>query len=325
MRTCQKTNARTRKVQSMPMAKKLKRTSAQDAAPHAMEPSCLKCPITKKMYRDPVCVFPSGQTYDRDAIWAWKGGMKDPLTGENITCTSTNWALRKCVQEWLDTTGGTPEGWETPEMAAPRFTILNDIHEAARQGNLTAVKRILDNADDDDLVNRGDQEGRTPLHYAAMHGYLEIVVLLVETYNATVDKKDAAGKTALKLGLESELIDKETASDLHELFAERFGMGYQTANMCKKFVAWNIVNIMLDEKLDEVNTKYLADEMEISLEQCREGALELLSADKAMIKGLGLDCTIKLLEPACTIYRSNMFRSEEYQDEREARRDRRSR
>ena len=121
------------------------------------------------------------------------------------------------------------------------------------------------------------------------------------------------------------MIDKETASDLHELFAESFGMGYQTSNMCKKFVAWNIVNIMLDEKLDEVNTKYLADEMEISLEQCREGALELVFADKAMIKGLGLDCTIKLLEPAWTIYRSNMFRSEEYQDEREARRDRRSR
>ena len=68
------------------MAKEIKRGS---------EPSHLLCTITGLMFRDPVCVFPGGQTYDRPAISAWmsKGGT-DPLTKTEIVSIATNWALR---------------------------------------------------------------------------------------------------------------------------------------------------------------------------------------------------------------------------------------
>ena len=46
------------------------------------EPEELMCPITRTMFRDPVFVFDSGQTYERSAILSHFGrnGAKDLLT-----------------------------------------------------------------------------------------------------------------------------------------------------------------------------------------------------------------------------------------------------
>jgi len=50
--------------------------------------------------------------------------------------------------------------------------------EAAKQGDMERVQAILDR--DGSLVNRRDESGATPLHYAAFHGHRPIAQWLVE-------------------------------------------------------------------------------------------------------------------------------------------------
>jgi ankyrin repeat protein len=50
------------------------------------------------------------------------------------------------------------------------------IHQAAKSGDLAAVKQLLNDGAD---VNEKDQNGWTPLHWAAWKGNNEIVVLLL--------------------------------------------------------------------------------------------------------------------------------------------------
>jgi len=68
------------------------------------------------------------------------------------------------------------------------------IHEAARTGNIEAVKQHL--AAGADVNAKDDSFGGTPLHYAAMEGHMEIVELLI-TKGADVNAKDGRGRTPL--------------------------------------------------------------------------------------------------------------------------------
>ena len=52
------------------------------------------------------------------------------------------------------------------------------IHEAVGTGNIETVARLL--ADQPDLINRGDQLGRRPLHYAVETGHADLVDRLVD-------------------------------------------------------------------------------------------------------------------------------------------------
>jgi len=67
------------------------------------------------------------------------------------------------------------------------------IHEAAKQGNLAAVKRLLDQ--DPSLVNHRDSDGNTPLHWAACHGRTIIALPMpdrkaLEQLNRVVNYRD---------------------------------------------------------------------------------------------------------------------------------------
>jgi len=67
------------------------------------------------------------------------------------------------------------------------------IHDAARTGNIEAVKQHLaDGAE----VNAKSSGGRTPLHWAAIEGHKEIAELLIAK-GADVNAKDDYGKTPL--------------------------------------------------------------------------------------------------------------------------------
>ena len=68
-----------------------------------------------------------------------------------------------------------------------------DIWEAAKQGDIEAVKQHLDAGAD---VNAKGYRERTPLHYAAHGGQKEIAELLIAA-GADVNAIDAAGQTPL--------------------------------------------------------------------------------------------------------------------------------
>ena len=95
------------------------------------EPTRLTCPITKCVFRDPVFVPGSGNTYEREALETfWNrtaagnaSRARDPLTNEILASKSvyTNWDKRREVSEWLDANPTrTPSGWTTREVPAPK-------------------------------------------------------------------------------------------------------------------------------------------------------------------------------------------------------------
>ena len=68
-----------------------------------------------------------------------------------------------------------------------------DIHQAAKDGNIKAVKQHLA---DGVGVNAKQQDGFTPLHLAAFTDRMEVVELLIEN-GANVNAKDNVGGTSL--------------------------------------------------------------------------------------------------------------------------------
>ena len=104
---------------------------------HAEEPEDLTCPITKLMFRDPVFVAGSGNTYERDAIetfWRDRRDRRDPLTNARLKNANlfTNWTKRREVDAWLTRhPTQTPEGWTS--RAAPPPLEARDARAAARR------------------------------------------------------------------------------------------------------------------------------------------------------------------------------------------------
>jgi len=75
----------------------------------------------------------------------------------------------------------------------PKEIVL--IHQAALDGQLDQVKRLLSEGFDIDLK---DADGRTPLMYASFNGHKEIIKLLIEK-GANVNLGDRYGRTALMM------------------------------------------------------------------------------------------------------------------------------
>jgi len=82
---------------------------------------------------------------------------------------------------------------ETPTAKAPAISI----HDAAKEGNVEAVKQHLAAGSD---VNAGFVFGMTPLHIAASEGHKEIVELLIAK-GADVNAKDDGGSTPLAVAI----------------------------------------------------------------------------------------------------------------------------
>ena len=97
-----------------------------------------------------------------------------------------------------------------------------DIWEAARTGNIEAVKQHLAAGTD---VNAKTGSGWTPLHYAAREGHKEITDLLL-TNGADVNAKNGSGRTPLDWAIDfkhtetADLLRKHGGKTGEELKAE---------------------------------------------------------------------------------------------------------
>ena len=93
------------------------------------------------------------------------------------------------------------------------------IYEAAREGNIEAVKQHIAAGTDVNAVC--DVMGTTPLHNAAFGGHKEVVELLISK-GADVNAKDDVGKTPLDtaIGGTAELLRKHGGKTGEELKAE---------------------------------------------------------------------------------------------------------
>lgn len=85
---------------------------------------------------------------------------------------------------------------EVPETVTSGNPAVNiSIHQAALDGQISQVKNLLTNGLD---VNIVDEDGRTPLMYAAFNGHAEIINFLIDK-GALINACDSSGRTALMM------------------------------------------------------------------------------------------------------------------------------
>ena len=79
-------------------------------------------------------------------------------------------------------------------LCLSQHAIAGEIHEASKNGDLVKINKLLDK--DPGLINRGDENGVTPLHWAAIRGR-KIAVELLIARGADVNAKKKGGSTPL--------------------------------------------------------------------------------------------------------------------------------
>ena len=83
-------------------------------------------------------------------------------------------------------------------LSQPRGTFAGPVHEAARDGDLKRVERLI--RDDPALIRSRDALNSTPLDWAAFRGHRDIMVFLLD-HGADPNAADKGGRTPL-LGVE---------------------------------------------------------------------------------------------------------------------------
>lgn len=101
----------------------------------------LRCPISRCVFKDPVLIVGSGNTYERKSIETFfeklkKSNMplRDPLTNEPLSNSRkaceliTNWERRRAVQKYLEKLplDKLPSGWETREVPKAKEFLMDE-------------------------------------------------------------------------------------------------------------------------------------------------------------------------------------------------------
>lgn len=83
--------------------------------------------------------------------------------------------------------GGDPHPATAPKKDKARVNRTSLILWHAHQNDVAAVRKLLD--EDRSLVHARDYDSRTPLHVAAIHGWIDVAKCLLE-YEADVNAQD---------------------------------------------------------------------------------------------------------------------------------------
>lgn len=84
-------------------------------------------------------------------------------------------------------------GWRKTEL---HLMSTLSVHSAAQKDQLSLIRSLIN--EDPKLVNAVDVDERTPLHWAASSGSLDITRYLIDQ-KADIDKPDGSGWTALHI------------------------------------------------------------------------------------------------------------------------------
>lgn len=170
-----------------------------------------------------------------------------------------------------------------------------EIHEAVKNGDLDAVRRLIE-ADPALLESPGGSE-RTPLHYAAAYGHPGIVRLLIEK-GAPIDARDQGMATPLRLAAVAN--EHETARALLEAGAD-VGIpddyGRTPLLICARETGdVEMSRLLLDHGAD-VNGKDRFDDTPIVLSAWRGFAGQVdLFLDRGAETPIDGDCGLQLVE-----------------------------
>ncbi len=82
--------------------------------------------------------------------------------------------------------------------AGTAYAETNDLHRAAKIGDIEAVTELLKKPDTKVTVNAVDENGFTPLMYASIIGDVSIIEMLLDN-GADVNAQNQSGATALML------------------------------------------------------------------------------------------------------------------------------
>ena len=89
------------------------------------------------------------------------------------------------------------------------------LHDAAREGKEELVLALLAaDGDDGGMIGRRDEDGRTPLHWAAAGGHADVMRALLQggAERANIDNQDEAGWTALMSAARTSALRRPSSS-----------------------------------------------------------------------------------------------------------------
>ena len=101
------------------------------------------------------------------------------------------------------------------------FSLLKkaiSIHAVIKNGDISGAQALLDAGVD---INARDQNGSTPLHWAARYGQKQVVELLINK-GADVDAKDNSGSTPLDRAIQGNHADITDLLRQRVVILERF-------------------------------------------------------------------------------------------------------
>ncbi|CAG9861802.1 unnamed protein product [Phyllotreta striolata] len=126
------------------------------------------------------------------------------------------------------------------------------LHEAVRKNDLKIVKEFVEVLQQEEMsVNLVDQNGYTPLHIATLHGYKEIVTLLLEkgaNINLSIsDNIETPLSLAIKKGYEDIVkLLLHKGADINQ----RLPKGYAPLHSAIKAKNFNIIKMLVEEGAD---------------------------------------------------------------------------